>query len=195
MKNTIILRNQANIVLYESEHTSLREAIEYCIEHNIILDGLTLEGENLQAANLDGWNIKQATFRNCNLRHANLSEAILIECDFSGSDMTDTCLCYTDLLDCLFLDTDLSKADLSQAVVISPTFSSKALKKANLATLHKLHTPTCLPENQEIIHPIIDILRFTENAFLSKVINFHKKVSCHGNNKTLKNDSSLQGID
>jgi len=194
MKNTITLRNQANIVLYEADHASLREAIEYCIEHNIALDGLMLERENLQAANLDGWNVSKATFKNCNLRHANLSEAILIDCDFSGSDMTDTCLCYSDLLNCIFLDTELAKADLSQAVVISPTFSKKAAKGANFATLHKLHTPICPPYDYAIIHPIIDILKSTTNGILSKAIIFHKNISCSRNNKTRKNNTSCPGI-
>ncbi len=194
MKNTITLRNQANIILYEADHASLREAIEHCIEQDIALDGLMLEEENLEAANLDGWNIKKAIFKNCNLRHANLSEALLIDCDFSGADMTDTCLCYSDLLHCIFLDTDLTKADLSQAVVISPVFSAKTVKKTNLATLHKLHAPIYHPNKHEIIHLIIDILKSTGNGILSKVLYFHKKVSRFGNIKTLRNNASRHGI-
>ncbi|MDY0028712.1 MAG: pentapeptide repeat-containing protein [Pseudobdellovibrionaceae bacterium] len=187
MKNTVTLRNQADTILYQAPHSSVREAIEYCIEKEIPLDGLALDEINLVAANLDGWAISSASFKNCNLRHANLSEATLTDCDFSGADLTDACLCYSDLIRCKFLDTNLELTDLSQAVVIAPTFSAKTIETANLATLHKLHAPRQIPRRHATTHPIIDIIKSISNRILFKVRDIHKIIARTRNIKPQKN--------
>lgn len=122
-------------ILYKGQHPTLKEAIEFCVEHHIRLDDADLRGADLRHANLDGWEVSGADLRDADLCGANMSETLMSHCDFSGSRLTDACLCYADLVHCRFENCDLTRSDFSEARVDFSVFPDPAnLSRAHSAT-------------------------------------------------------------
>ncbi len=157
----IYLSNRAGKELYSGLHKDLRQALEFCIQSDICLDGVNLDHTNLRHANLDGWNVRNASFIRTDLRGANMSEATFINCDFSRSMMQDTCLCYSDLLSCSFFKTKFKKTDISEARIDNPVFSHDAQNSLAFSQAYRITNRTILPPDmteKPYTHPQIALV-------------------------------------
>lgn len=134
----IILRNTSGMPLHCGQHESVVQAVEFCIQHAIPLDGIDLRGEMLCCANWDGWSVKNAILTGANLAGANLSETVFRNCDFSGCDLSDACFCYADLLSCSFCSARFHATDISQARLDCSSFSGSPAPLLNFSSAYSL---------------------------------------------------------
>jgi len=74
------IKTLAGEVLFESEKTTIKEAVEEAVEEDAYLGGANLRGANLRGANLGGANLRGA-----NLRGAYLGDADLGDADLRGA--------------------------------------------------------------------------------------------------------------
>ena len=76
--------NQNGEVIYESEKTTLKEAVVEAVSRGANLGRADLRGANLGRADLRGANLGGANLGEANLRGANLGEAELMNAKFTG---------------------------------------------------------------------------------------------------------------
>ena len=123
--------------IHAGEYDSYREAVEYCVKHDISLrrvnlpytnlDGIDLHGVDLNNSNLEGTTFNGAKliatcFRECNLTHckfkkADLASAFLYQSkirngDFCDADLTNAHFAGADLTSCRFTNADLHNTKL-----------------------------------------------------------------------------------
>lgn len=175
MKQT--LKSRQGHILYEGDHTDRREALEFAVENGLKLDGIDLGGTDLRNANLDNAAISHGLFIGCDLTGANMSEAIFRDCNFTCARMVDTCLCYSDFLECNFAHTIFGSTDISMSRLDKSVFSPQAAFTLSLETAHTLSQISFItPMGQKrTSHPPIVIKK------LNKVI-IHLKAKEYENN-------------
>ena len=98
--NITIKDRFTDAIIWESEKTTYKEAVE-----DANLKYADLEGADLKYANLEGANLKGANLKYANLKYANLKYA----------DLEDANLKYADLEDANLEGTNLEDADLEDA--------------------------------------------------------------------------------
>jgi hypothetical protein len=75
-KETIKILNRFDeSVIYESERTTIKEAVEEAVKKEISLESANLESANLESANLKSANLEYANLEYANLESANLKSA------------------------------------------------------------------------------------------------------------------------
>jgi|GEM_PF-6454141 len=157
MSNVQLLTTNHKL-LYEGQHTSIKQAVEFAYSQNIPLHGIDLKGKNLQGINLDGITLHSGNFSEANLQGANLSEATFKSCDFSSSNLRDSCFCYSNMLHCNFRLSDFSEGDLSMASIENSEFEGFSSLAFNLHKAFKRQALTFIHFEKNI--PILDIPTF-----------------------------------
>jgi len=105
-KINITIKNRfTGAIIWESEKTTYKEAVE-----DANLKYADLEGADLKYANLEGANLKGADLEGADLKYANLKYANL-----KYADLEDANLKYADLEDANLEGTNLEDADLEDA--------------------------------------------------------------------------------
>lgn len=94
--------NSQNVLIFESNHETIRETILWAAQ----------VGADLRNANLSGADLSDANLRNANLRNANLRIASLRDADLRDADLRDADLSIANLRNADLLNADLSGADL-----------------------------------------------------------------------------------
>jgi uncharacterized protein YjbI with pentapeptide repeats len=95
-KVNITIRNRrTNDIIWESQKTTYKEAVEEALKNKVNLSGANLSGANLSGANLSGvslsWaNLSWANLSGVSLSGANLSGVSLSGADLSGVDLSGT---------------------------------------------------------------------------------------------------------
>ena len=82
--NKLQIKTLAEEVLFESDKTTLKEAVEEAVSRNVDLGDADLGDADLRDADLEGANLEGA-----NLRGANLIGAYLRGADLEGADLRD----------------------------------------------------------------------------------------------------------
>ena len=88
--NKLQIKTLAGEVLFESDKTTLKEAVEEAVSRNVDLRGADLEGANLRDANLRGADLRGAYLEGANLEGADLEGADLRGADLEGVDFYHT---------------------------------------------------------------------------------------------------------
>jgi len=104
------IKTLAGEVLFESEKTTIKEAVVEAVEkdtdlRNADLRGTNLEDANLKDANLEGANLKDANLKDVDLRGANLKNANLKGANLEGANLEDIDLRGTNLKNADFYQT------------------------------------------------------------------------------------------
>jgi uncharacterized protein YjbI with pentapeptide repeats len=84
--NKLQIKTLAGEVLFESDKTTLKEAVEEAVSRNVDLRDADLEGADLRGADLRGANLRDAYLGDADLRGANLEGANLKGADLKGAD-------------------------------------------------------------------------------------------------------------
>ena len=109
-KTKLSIKSIWGSVLYESEKTTVKEAV---VEAN--LRGADLRGANLRGADLYGADLRGADLYGADLRGADLRGANLYEADLRGADLYEANLCGANLCGADLRGADLRGADLRGA--------------------------------------------------------------------------------
>jgi uncharacterized protein YjbI with pentapeptide repeats len=83
-KTKLLIKNLADEILWESEKTTIKEALEEAVEDSANLWGANLWDANLRDANLGDANLWDADLRDADLRGANLRGANFYHTKFYG---------------------------------------------------------------------------------------------------------------
>jgi uncharacterized protein YjbI with pentapeptide repeats len=110
-------------IIFESEKSTIKEAV---------IEGLASEAD-LRGANLSGADLSEADLRGANLSDANLSEADLREADLSGANLSGANLREADLRGTNLREADLREADLSGANLSGANLRGADLSEADLS--------------------------------------------------------------
>jgi len=97
-------------IIWESEKTTYKEAVE-----DANLEGTNLEYANLEGANLKGVNLEYANLKDANLEGANLKGANLKGVNLEYANLKDANLEGANLKDANLRDANLKDADLKDA--------------------------------------------------------------------------------
>ena len=131
----ITSRFDADKVIYESEKTTICEAVVEAVLSDADLRGANLSDASLSDANLRGANLRDANLRGANLRDANLRGANLSDANLSDADLSDANLSDADLS-----GANLSDADLRGAEFMGVRFYGKGgITKINKTQIEALH--------------------------------------------------------
>ena len=88
--NKLQIKTLAEEVLFESDKTTLKEAVEEAVSRGAYLRGADLEGADLRGANLRGADLRGAYLEGADLRDADLEGADLRDADLEGVDFYHT---------------------------------------------------------------------------------------------------------
>ncbi len=127
MWGNMIIKSISGKNLIESDHKSLRTAVEYCAMHNIDLSFADLRRARLSGASLDGLRAHGACFWGADLSGADLGLAGLRGADLRCTNLKDACLAESDLAGAglhgaYFSRTIIEGAVLSGARISCPSF-------------------------------------------------------------------------
>ena len=86
-KTKIQIKTLAGELLYESEKTTIKEAVVEAVSGGANLGGANLVGADLRGADLGVANLVGADLRGADLRGANLGVANLVGADLRGADL------------------------------------------------------------------------------------------------------------
>ena len=134
-KKLQIKNRRTGEIIYESEKTTYKEAVE---EAN--LSGANLSGANLSGANLSGADLRGANLSGADLSGANLSGADLSEANLSGADLSEANLSGADLRRADLSEANLRRADLSEAEL----YNAKFYGRGGTSVLNKKQVPDFL---------------------------------------------------
>jgi uncharacterized protein YjbI with pentapeptide repeats len=95
--NKLQIKTLAGEVLFESDKTTLKEAVEEAVSRGADLEGAYLGGADLRDAYLGGADLRDAYLGDADLRGANLIGANLIGANLRGADLEGANLRGTDL--------------------------------------------------------------------------------------------------
>ena len=87
--NKLQIKTLAEEVLFESDKTTLKEAVEEAVSRGAYLRGADLEGADLRDADLEGAYLRGTDLEGANLRDADLRDANLEGADLRGADLRD----------------------------------------------------------------------------------------------------------
>ncbi len=119
-KVKIQIKNCSGALLFESEKTTIKEAVVEAVEKKANLSEADLIGADLSRANLYGANLIGANLSRANLYGANLIGADLYNADLSRANLSEADLFRADLS-----RANLSEADLFGADLLSAKFYGK----------------------------------------------------------------------
>jgi uncharacterized protein YjbI with pentapeptide repeats len=121
MSEKITICNRwTNEILWESEHATIRLAVEAAVKSGANLYGASLSGADLSGANLYGASLSGANLYGANLYGANLYGANLYGANLSGADLYGASLSGADLYGASLSGANLSGANLYGAKGIQP---------------------------------------------------------------------------
>ena len=109
--NKLQIKTLAGEVLFESDKTTLKEAVEEAVSRNVDLRDADLEGADLRDADLRDANLRDADLGDADLRDANLIGADLRGANLRGADLGDANLEGADLRGADLRDADLEGVD------------------------------------------------------------------------------------
>jgi uncharacterized protein YjbI with pentapeptide repeats len=109
-KTKLQIKTLAGEVLFESEKTTIKEAVEEAVREDA-----NLRGANLGDADLRGVDLRDADLGGANLRGANLGDADLGGANLGGANLRGADLGGADLRGANLGDADLGDADLGGA--------------------------------------------------------------------------------
>ena len=122
-KINITIKNRfTGAIIWESEKTTYKEAVEYAN-----LEYANLEGANLKGADLEGADLKYANLNGADLEGADLKYANLKYANLKYADLEDANLKYADLEDANLEGTNLEDAKTAYCKV---NFSSSEYPQA-----------------------------------------------------------------
>jgi len=113
--NKLQIKTLAGEVLFESEKTTLKEAVEEAVSRGAYLRGADLEGADLRDADLEGAYLRGTDLEGANLRDADLRDADLRDANLRDADLGDANLIGADLRDANLIGADLGDANLEGA--------------------------------------------------------------------------------
>lgn len=105
MWGKMFIKSLSGNVLFESDHKTVRGALEYCAGRGVDLTGADLRRAKLSHVNLDGLKATKAQFWGADFTGTDLGYADLRRADLRNANFTGTCLA----------ETDISRADLRGA--------------------------------------------------------------------------------
>ena len=111
-------------IIFESEKTTYKEAVEEAVESGTNLSKADLYGADLSGTNLSGTNLYEADLSKADLSEANLYKANLYKADLSGTDLYEANLYKANLY-----KANLSKSDLYGAKFYGKTDNPIILKE------------------------------------------------------------------
>ena len=85
--NKLQIKTLADVVLFESEKTTLKEAVEEAVGRDADLGGAYLRGADLGDADLRGADLRDADLEGADLRGADLRDVYLEGADLRGADL------------------------------------------------------------------------------------------------------------
>lgn len=136
--------------LFSGHFTSIIKCLEAAVEKNTNLSYADLRQKNLINGNFDGANMPYTLFSGSNLTGANLSEANLTGGIFDHTDLYNTCLCYSDLINCNFIDSNFGGTDIAGSDISYSKFSTFSCLDLNFTTTKNMIGCTYLSSSKEI---------------------------------------------
>ena len=133
--NKLQIKTLAGEVLFESDKTTLKEAVEEAVNRDADLEGANLIGAYLEGADLIGANLRDADLGDADLRGANLRDANLIGANLEGANLRDADLEGADLE-----GANLRDADLEGAYLRGADLEGADLRDADLEGVDFYHT-------------------------------------------------------
>jgi len=124
------IKNRSDIILFESKHDNIKEALIDAISSGADLSGADLSLADLSRADLSGADLSGADLYLADLSRADLSGADLSGANLSGANLSGADLSLADL----YL-ADLSRADLSGADLSGANLSRANLSGADLENI------------------------------------------------------------
>lgn len=123
----MIIKTISDKTIIETNHRTMRGALEYCAERGVDLAGADLRKAKLCDASLDGLQARGASFWGADFTGADLGFADLRGADLRRVCLKDTCLAESDLTfanlqGAYFSGTLLEGASLAGATVSCPSF-------------------------------------------------------------------------
>ena len=153
------IKNTEDDVIYESEKTTMKEAVEEAVDM-----GINLWKADLRGADLWGANLREADLREANLREANLWEA-----DLRGANLREA---------------DLREADLREANLREANLREANLREANLWEANLWGAKISQPQAADIVQAlgitISDSTRRTEMTPNEMLKDMQKAVEQYG---------------
>jgi hypothetical protein len=134
-------------VLYSSEASTIREAVESAVKGGADLRGADLEGANLGGADLRGADLRDANLGDADLEGANLRGADLRGADLEGADLRGAYLEDANLGGAYLEDANLGGADLPTKLkidnldgkILAAIDAGGALEMSNWHTCESTH--------------------------------------------------------
>jgi uncharacterized protein YjbI with pentapeptide repeats len=115
-KVNITIRNRrTNDIIWESQKTTYKEAVEEALKNKVNLSGANLSGANLSGANLSGVSLSWANLSWANLSGVSLSGANLSGANLSGANLSWANLSWANLSGVSLSGANLSGVSLSGA--------------------------------------------------------------------------------
>jgi uncharacterized protein YjbI with pentapeptide repeats len=115
-KINITIKNRfTGDIIWESEKTTYKEAVEEAIKNNADLSKADLSDVDLSGMDLSGVNLREANLSWTNLRKADLSEANLSWTNLREADLSEANLSWTNLRKADLSEANLSWTNLSEA--------------------------------------------------------------------------------
>ena len=131
--NLVIKNRFTGEIIWESEKTTYKEAIEEAIASWANLREANLSEVDLSKADLSEANLSWANLSEANLSEANLSKANLSWADLSEANLSWANLSWANLSKANLSEADLSKPNLSEANLSWANLSKANLSEANLS--------------------------------------------------------------
>ncbi len=119
-------------LIHEGDYNALKNAVEFCVAHQIDLQGADLHYANLQDADLQGAHLHYANLQGADLQGARMHYANLQDADLQGADLQGARMHYADLQGAHLHYANLHYADLQGAHLHYADLQGAHLHYANL---------------------------------------------------------------
>ncbi len=159
----MIIKSLNGRVICETDHKTIRGAVEYCAENGISLEKADLRRARLVRGNLDGLIAPGACFWGADLEGADIGYADMSGTDLRGASLKDACLCGTDLRDSDLRGAYFSGTLLEDTLITGMTASCPSLWQCNLRDAASFTHFTYLHKGEEALR-VIDVPTIIEGA-------------------------------
>lgn len=185
MKTYSITTYTTGKTIYSGQHASFSACLEKAIHQELDLSYADLRYKNLSSGNFDSAHMPHANFSGANLTGANLSEANLKGSLFDQTDLYNTCLCYSNISYCDFINSNFGATDIGGADISHSVFSTLSCFDLDFMTAENMEGCMYINTNKERCamnyHPLI-----IKGIFTSPIVIFDTTIKI-GNNIFEKN--------
>lgn len=123
---TIILRTASGHVIYKSNRTHHRAAVEDAVMDGVSLHHADLSGLDLSHGDFDGGNFRHVNFDGSNMTGTNLSECRMTGASFKNVALHGACMAQSHLIDCDFSGVLFGGTDIFGTVIRGCRFDTQS---------------------------------------------------------------------